>query len=67
MRAGDTLYVLSQKGDVIALNAADGAEEWQVATEITGSRDGLTVSGDWLYIGDGQGRIYGFSNSGAGS
>lgn len=58
--AGD-LYFLTQQGDIIALEAATGRFKWQIPTGITGARDGLSVSGGWLFIGDGTGRLYAYT------
>lgn len=62
VKQGDILYVLSQKGDVLALNAADGSQVWEFPSGIVGSRDGLAVNGRWIYIGDADGNIYGFTD-----
>ncbi len=62
VREADKLYFLTQKGGIIALNAADGTLQWQIETGITGSRDGLSVSDGWIFIGDGEGNVYGFTN-----
>ncbi|RMF01615.1 MAG: hypothetical protein D6768_10200, partial [Chloroflexi bacterium] len=61
VRQGDTLYVLSQRGGILALNAADGSQVWKFSSGIVGSRDGLSVNGHWIYIGDADGNIYGFT------
>ncbi|MFQ5576282.1 MAG: PQQ-binding-like beta-propeller repeat protein [Anaerolineae bacterium] len=62
VRVGDTLYLLSQQGDIIALNALNGAIRWQHPTGIR-SRVGLSVSGGWLFIGDADGVVHAFTNS----
>ncbi len=56
----ETVYFLSQRGDIIALNAADGRELWALSTGIA-ARTGLTVSGDWIYVGDSEGVIYAYT------
>jgi outer membrane protein assembly factor BamB len=62
VRAGDSVIVLSQKGDIISLNAESGAQEWQFASGIVGSRDGLSVAGNRVFLGDGEGNIYAFAS-----
>ena len=58
----DELVFLTQLGEIISLDAATGQQRWQIATGIVGSRTGLSVSGGWLFIGDGEGMVYGFSD-----
>lgn len=62
VKQGNTLYVLSQKGDVVALNTADGSLVFEFPTGIVGSRDGLSVNGHWIYIGDADGNVYGLTD-----
>lgn len=62
-RVLDELYFLTQRGDIIALNATFGTLQWQVPTEIAGSRAGLSVSGGRLFIGDGEGKVYAYTSS----
>jgi len=63
VRVGNSLYFLSQQGDIIALDATDGTLQWQLETGITGARDGLTVAGGWLFIGDGEGNVYAYTGA----
>jgi len=63
LRIADELYFLSQQGDLIALNAVDGSFQWSLPTGIT-SRVGISVAGNWLFIGDQEGKIYAY-HSGA--
>jgi len=56
----DDLYFLTQHGDIMALNRSDGLLLWHISTGIT-PRDGLTVSGGWLYFGDIDGVVYGYA------
>lgn len=58
---GDSLFVLSQKGDIIRLNAADGAEQWRLETGIVGSRDGLSVGPRHIFVGDAEGNVHAFA------
>jgi outer membrane protein assembly factor BamB len=62
VRVQNELYFLTQQGDIIALNASDGTEQWQMASGIAGARDGLTVSGGWIFIGDGEGQLYAYTS-----
>ena len=60
VRVSDELYFLTQRGDIVALNALDGSLMWQMITAIE-SRVGLTVSGGWLFVGDARGRVYAYT------
>jgi len=59
VRASDTLYFLTQQGDIMALNALNGVLRWHIGTDIT-SHTGLSVSDGWLFIGDDKGVVYAF-------
>ncbi len=61
VRVQDELYMLTQHGDIMALNALDGTALWKIPTGIT-PRDGLIVSGGWLYFGDIDGVVYAYSD-----
>lgn len=61
IRINDELIFLSQHGDIIALNAHNGTLRWHFPTGIT-SRTGLSVSGNWVYIGDQEGTVYGYTS-----
>ena len=61
VRVDDRLFVLSQKGDIISLNADDGAEEWRLETNIVGSRDGLSVGQRHIFVGDAEGNVHAFA------
>jgi outer membrane protein assembly factor BamB len=61
VQVGSSLYFLSQQGDVIALDATDGTLQWQLETSVAGARDGLTVAGGRLFIGDGEGNVYAYA------
>lgn len=62
VRIGDELVFLTQQGDVMSLNAQSGELLWSLQTGISGARAGLSVSGNWIYIGDADGMVYGFSD-----
>ncbi len=57
----NSLILLSQKGDIISLNAADGTLQWQVETGIVGSRDGLSVGQRHIFVGDADGNLHAFA------
>lgn len=67
IQVADDLYFLTQRGDIVALDANDGTLKWQFATGVAASRDGLSVSGGWLFLGDGEGNIYAYSSMREGS
>jgi outer membrane protein assembly factor BamB len=56
----DIIYILTQRGDIMALNAQNGDLLWTFPTEIT-SRVGLTIADSWLFIGDETGRVYAYT------
>jgi len=60
VRVQNDLYFLTQHGDIMALNALNGEILWHIPTGVT-PREGLTVSGGWLYFGDIDGTVYGYS------
>ena len=62
VRSGEDLLFLTQQGDIIGISADDGALRWHFPTEIA-ARTGLTVYGDWLYIGDDQGVVYAYKTN----
>ena len=62
VRVQDDLYFITQRGDIVALNAEDGTLRWQVSTGIT-SRGGLTVAGGWLFVGGADGRVSAFTGA----
>jgi outer membrane protein assembly factor BamB len=61
VRIKDEIYFLTQQGDIMALNAQNGALLWIFPTGIT-SRVGLTVHNGWLFIGDLEGRVYAYAS-----
>lgn len=56
---GDELLFLTQHGDIMGLDMADGSLRWQFPTNIT-SRTGLSVAGNQLFIGDENGVVYAY-------
>ena len=61
VRVKDDLYMLTQHGDIIAINALDSSPLWNLPTGVT-PRDGLTVANGWLYFGDIEGVVYGYTS-----
>ncbi len=61
VRVGNSVLVLSQRGNIISLNAASGALQWRYETGIVGSRDGLSVAGNRIFIGDSEGNVSAFA------
>lgn len=59
---GGELIFLTQLGEIFSLDAITGDLRWHHITGIVGARTGLSVSGGWLFIGNGDGTVYGFSN-----
>jgi outer membrane protein assembly factor BamB len=56
----DTLYFLTQQGDLFALDAQDGSQQWQYATGIVAARTGLSVGDNALFIGDADGIVHAY-------
>jgi outer membrane protein assembly factor BamB len=59
--AGELVF-LTQLGEIVSLDAATGELRWQINAGVASARTGLSVSGGWLFAGDGQGTVYGFSD-----
>ncbi len=62
VRVQDDLYFITQRGDIVALNAVDGTLRWQVSTGIK-SRGGLTVADGWLFVGGADGSVSAFTGT----
>jgi outer membrane protein assembly factor BamB len=60
VRAGSELIFLTQQGDLISLDAETGRLRWSLSTGIAGARAGVSVYGNWIYVGDAEGVVYGF-------
>lgn len=54
-----SLYFVTQQGDIMALDADDGSLQWHYPTDIE-ARTGLSISGEWLFIGDTAGVVHAF-------
>ncbi|MFQ5421797.1 MAG: PQQ-binding-like beta-propeller repeat protein [Anaerolineae bacterium] len=62
-QVNQTLYFLTQQGDIFALDALNGRFNWEYSTNIE-ARTGLTATDNWLIIGDAEGIVYGYQISG---
>ena len=59
---GNELVFLTQVGEIFSLDSTTGEFLWQVSTGIANTRAGLSVYNGWLYIGGGDGLVYGYSD-----
>ena len=57
--AGAVLYLLTQRGDLVALSSADGTLLWQLPTGIQ-ARTGISVRDGWLFASGAEGTVYAF-------
>ena len=53
------LYLLTQRGDLVALDSADGGLLWQVPTGIR-ARSGLRAANGWLFASGTEGTVYAY-------
>lgn len=58
----DTLYFLTQHGEIFALDAIDGTYQWHISTGIIAARTGLSIRDNWLYFGDADGNVYAYAS-----
>ena len=56
---GNTIYFISQRGELHALNSADGSLRWRFATGLE-TRDGIDVGAGQIFVGSVDGAVYGF-------
>lgn len=61
VRHQDSLYFLTQHGDILALDVETGSLRWQVSTGIEAARTGLSIGSRALVFGDAQGTVYAYS------
>jgi len=59
---GNELVFLTQVGEIFSLDSTTGEFLWQISTGVANTRAGLSVSDGWLYIGGGDGLVYGYSD-----
>lgn len=57
--ADDTVYFITQRGDLQALNASDGSLRWQHATGLE-TRDGIAVGAGHIFVGSVDGSVYAY-------
>jgi outer membrane protein assembly factor BamB len=62
VRTENELVFLTQLGELISVDAGDGSLRWQLSTGIVGARTGPGISGGWLFIGDADGFIHGYTD-----
>lgn len=62
VRVVNELIFLTQQGEIMSLNADTGELRWEISTGIVGARTGLSVSGGWIFVGDAEGVVYGFTD-----
>lgn len=60
----EDLIFLTQQGDIHALDAATGEPRWHLATGVVAARTGLSLGQGWLYFGDAEGKVYGYTSVG---
>lgn len=58
----DELVFLTQHGEIILLDAATGEFRWQFSTGIVAARTGVSVSNGWIFLGDAEGVVHGYSD-----
>ncbi|GAB4538416.1 MAG: hypothetical protein Fur002_01900 [Anaerolineales bacterium] len=59
--AGGDLVFLTQLGELIALDSSNGELRWKIQTPAAASRTGVSIADGWVFLGDGSGNIYAFS------
>ena len=62
VRVADDLIFLTQQGELFSLDAGTGELRWLISTDIAGARTGPSVSGGWMFIGDADGIVHGFTD-----
>ncbi|MBI5964827.1 MAG: PQQ-binding-like beta-propeller repeat protein [Chloroflexi bacterium] len=63
VRAASDLVFFTQLGELFSLNADTGELRWTISTGIVGARTGPSISGGWLFIGDADGFVYGYTDN----
>ncbi len=62
VRVENDLVFLTQLGELFSLNSGNGGLRWRISTGIVGARTGPSISGGWLFIGDANGFVHGFTD-----
>lgn len=57
----DTLYFLTQQGDMFAVDLGDGRQLWHHPTGIVAARTNPAISDDWLFLGDADGVVHAYT------
>jgi outer membrane protein assembly factor BamB len=57
----DTLYFLTQQGDMFALELGNGRQRWHYPTGIIAARTNPTISDDLLFLGDADGVVHAYT------
>ncbi len=57
----ETLYFLTQQGDLFALDARNGRQQWHHSTGIVAARIGPSIANNMLFIGDADGVIHAYT------
>jgi len=55
------LLLLTQSGEIIALNPHNGAESWRFSTE-SESPTGMVITQGWIFIADEEGKLYAYTS-----
>lgn len=60
--SGEIVF-LTQHGEVFSLEVETGELKWHYSTGIQAARTGLSVSDGWIFIGDAQGVVHGYTDN----
>lgn len=58
----DDLVFLTQIGEIFSVDSASGELRWHFVSDAEASRTGISVSGGWIFLGDGQGGVYAYTD-----
>ncbi len=56
----DTLYTLTESGEVIAIDPQSGLEVWKYSTD-SNSPAGMVITQDWIFVADENGFLYAYA------
>ena len=62
MLVDSDLIFLTQVGEIVSVDADTGEFNWQVVTDAAASRTGILVANGWIFLGDGNGTVFGFTD-----
>lgn len=57
----DTLYFLTQQGDMFAVDLKDGRQRWHFSTGIIAARTNPAIFNEWLFLGDADGMVHAYT------